>query len=127
MLRVLCAAGLAFLLAACSASAPKLYKVTGTVSWKGAPIENGRINLIAVDGGSPPASAKIENGKFELQAAAGLKRVEVFNQKVKGYDKVMGANAFYNDIPGEYNGETKLRFEVQPNDDNVLELVLPQK
>ncbi len=39
----------------------------------------------------------------------------------------MGANAFYNDIPGEYNGETKLRFEVQPNDDNVLELVLPQK
>ena len=126
MFRYLCAAALALAMAACSGQ-PKLYKVTGTVTWKGAPIANGRLNILSAGGESVPATAKIENGKFELRTTAGLKRVEVFNQKDKGYDKAMGTNAFYNDIPGEYNGASKLRFEVQPNDDNVLELTLPQK
>src|SRR5262245_36756857 len=126
MVRYLCAAALALAMAACS-DKPKLYKVTGTVWWKGAAVANGSRNILAAGGESAPATAKIENGKFELRTTAGMKRVEVFNQKDKGFDKAMGTNAFYNDIPGEYNGVSKLRFEVQPNDNNVLELVLPQK
>jgi hypothetical protein len=127
MFRICWCAVLAAALVGCSSAEPKLYKVTGTVSWKGAPIANGRLNMLADDGQTPPATARIENGKFELRAAAGVKRVEVFNQKDKGFDKAMGAHVFVNDIPGEYNGETKLRFEVKPNDDNVLDLTLPQK
>jgi hypothetical protein len=101
--------------------------VTGTVTWKGAPIENGQLNVHADDAQTAPATSKIVNGKFELMTTAGVKRVEVFSQKDKGFDKAMGASARYNDIPNEYNVATKLRFEVKPSDDNVLDLTLPQK
>jgi hypothetical protein len=127
MIRVLCACGLALALAACSGPEARPHRVTGTVTWKGVPIENGRINLIAADGKSAPASAKIEQGRFELYATPGVKRVEVLSQKEKGFDKAMNQQIVVNDIPREYNGESKLRFEVQPHDGNVLELVLPQR
>jgi hypothetical protein len=126
MIRLFSGALLALALIGCS-SQPKLYKVTGTVTWKGAPIENGQLNVLADDAQTAPATSKIVNGKFELRTTAGVKRVEVFNQKEKGFDKAMGANAMFNDVPKEYNFETKLRFEVKPSDDNVLELALPQK
>jgi hypothetical protein len=127
MIRYLCGAVLATALVGCSSSEPKTYKVTGTVTWKGALIENGQLNVFADDGGTAPTTSKIVNGKFELRTTAGVKRVEVFSQKDGGFDKAMGANRFYNDIPREYNSETQLRFEVKPTDDNVLDLALPQK
>ena len=113
-------------LAGCDAG-PKLYKVTGTVSWQGKPVENGQINLIAEDGQATPAGAKIVDGKFELTATAGPKRVEVYNQRVTGFSKEMNQETRTNDIPPAYNAETKLRFEVRPADDNTLDLTLPQK
>jgi hypothetical protein len=127
MIRLFGGAVLALALVGCSDPGPKLYKVTGTVTWKGAPIENGQINVLADDAGTAPATSKIVDGKFELRTTAGVKRIEVFNQKDAGFNKAMGANAFYNDVSKEYNVETKLRFEVKPSDDNVLDLVLPQK
>src|SRR4051812_42945591 len=111
------------LLAGCD-SGPKLYRVTGTVSWNGQPVETGRINLIADDGKTTPASAPIVNGKFEMTALPGLKRVEVHNQRVTGYSKEMQQETRTSDIPPEYNAETKLRFEVRPADDNTLDLAL---
>jgi hypothetical protein len=123
---VILAAALAFL-AGCDPG-PKTYRVTGTVSWQGNPVADGTINLIAEDGMSTPASAKIADGKFELVTTAGMKKVEVFNRRNKGYDPVMKQDIMTNDIPTEYNGsETKLRFEVKPDAENVLDLKLPQK
>jgi hypothetical protein len=113
-------------LAGCD-SGPKLYKVTGTVRWQGKPVETGRISLIAEDGKTAPASAPIVDGKFELQALPGPKRVEVFNQRVTGFSKEMNQETRTNDIPREYNSETKLRYEVRPADDNVYDLDLPLK
>jgi hypothetical protein len=106
---------------------PRLYKVTGTVTWEGKSVENGRISLIADDGKTAPAAAPIVNGKFELTATAGPKRVEVYNQRVTGFSKEMNQETRTNDIPPAYNAETKLRFEVRPADNNTLDLVLPQK
>lgn len=113
-------------LAGCD-SRPKLYKVTGTVTWQGKPVENGRISLIAEDGKTTPAAAPIVDGKFELTATAGPKKVEVYNQRVTGFSKEMQQETRTNDIPPAYNAETKLRFEVKPADDNTLDLALPQK
>jgi hypothetical protein len=125
---LLAAVALGAALAVCGcAGEPKTYHVSGVVSWKGSPIERGRINLVSDDGRTGPATAEIVNGRYELRATAGAKRVEVYNQRDKGYDKVMGQHTFANDVPAEYNAETKLRFEVQPRDDNVLDLALPQK
>jgi len=104
----------------------KTYKVRGTVSWKGVPLEKGQINLYPEDNSTPPVSAPITNGNFELQAPAGRKRVEIYSQKQGEFDKTMGASKIYNDIPPEYNSNSKLYFEVQPNNDNVLNLQLPQ-
>jgi len=104
----------------------KTYKVRGTVSWKGTPIEKGQIHLYAEDNTTPPASAPIIHGNFEMEAPPGRKRVEIYSQKQGEFDKTMGASKIYNDIPPEYNSNSKLRFEVQPNNDNVLNLQLPQ-
>ncbi len=51
----------------------------------------------------------------------------VYNQRDLGFNKVMNQNMFTNDVPAEYNAKSKLQFEVQPNDDNVYEVALPQK
>lgn len=115
------------LLAGCDRG-PKEYRVIGTVYWEGKPIPDGRINMLAEDGSTTPASAPIVDGKFEMMTTAGMKRVEVTNRVNKGYDKVMKQDIITNEIPSEYfGGETKLRFEVKAIDENVYEAKLPLK
>jgi hypothetical protein len=112
--------------AGCPNSSPKLYRVTGTVLWQGKPMEVGVINVIAVDGQTAPASAKIVNGKFEVRTSAGMKTMSIYNQRDLGFNKAMNQNVFTNDVPGEYNANSTLRFEVAPHDDNVYDVSLPQ-
>lgn len=115
------------LLAGCDRG-PKLYRVTGTVFWNDKPIADGRINMLAEDGKTSPASAPIVDGKFELQTTAGMKKIEITNRVNKGYDKVMKQDIITNEIPSEYfGGESKLRFEVKEHDENVYEVKLPLK
>ena len=110
----------------CMESSTPLYRVTGTVLWQGKPMEVGVINLVAVDGQTSPASARIANGKFEVRTTRGLKTMIVYNQRDLGFNKAMNQNVFTNDVPAEYNAKSVLSFEVQPNDDNVYEIALPQ-
>lgn len=116
---LVCAAG-------CMEPSTPLYRVTGTVLWQGKPMEVGVINLIAVDGQTAPASAKIKDGKFEARTTRGLKTMSIYNQRDLGFNKAMNQNAFTNDVPAEYNARSVLTFEVQPTDDNVYEVALPQ-
>lgn len=107
---------------------PKLYRVTGTVYWDGKPIADGRINMLAEDGKTSPATAQIVDGKFELMTTAGMKKVEITNRVNKGYDQVMKQEIITNEIPSEYfGGESKLRFDVKETDENVYDLKLPLK
>jgi hypothetical protein len=108
-------------------SEPKLYRVSGTVSWEGKLIEYGQINFFDASGATTPASAKIVNGRYEVHTTAGVKKVEVFNQRNLGFNKAMNQNTFTNDIPTEYNAESKLRFEVRSDIDNTFDLALPLK
>lgn len=44
----------------------------------------------------------------------------------KGFDKVMNQETFEGYVPPDFNAKSEIRFEVQPNDDNVLDLKLPK-
>ncbi len=107
---------------------PKTYRVTGTVTWQGKPVEDGQIIFEAEDGQTHPAAGKFQpGGKYELRIAAGQKRVKVHAQRSKGFSKVMNQETFEAYIPVEYDAKSNLKFEVQPNDDNVYDLNLPLK
>src|SRR4051812_19705158 len=97
MRTLLLAAGL-ILLAGCD-SGPKMYRVTGTVSWEGKPIAEGNITLIAEDDKTTPAPAKIIDGKFKLKTTAGMKKVEITNRRNFGYDPVMKQEIIKNELP----------------------------
>ncbi|WP_422925069.1 hypothetical protein [Singulisphaera sp. PoT] len=65
-----CASALAILLAASGCGdgtgLPKRYPVSGTVKYKGAPVENGKISFIPDDPEGRTASGNIEKGSFYL-------------------------------------------------------------
>lgn len=125
--RVLAATALAALVIGCSDGAPRLHKVTGTVTWEGKPVGAGVINFIDPTGQTAPASAKITDGRFEARTTPGAKTVQVYNQRDAGFDKAMNQVTFTNDVPPEYNAKSRLTFEVRPGDDNVYDAALPLK
>lgn len=97
-------------------SGPKLYPVTGTVTWEGEPLPEGDISLIPIGSGGS-AGGKIIDGKFSVKTDPGKKRVEIFAMR-----DVPGK--FREDNPGEktpvreaylppiYNKKSTLEIEV---------------
>lgn len=126
MVRMLAFIALLGGLSGCSRE-PKTYRVTGTVLWNGTPMPSGQINMVAVDGQTHPATSKITDGKFELRITAGTKRVEIYGQRSKGYDKVMKQETFENYTGPEFNAKSILQFEVEPHDNNNYVVSLPPK
>jgi hypothetical protein len=106
---------------------PKLYRVVGSVSWKGEAIADGRINFLPEDGNVHPVTANIVNGRYDAQVPRGKMKVEIWADKDLGYSEAMHQNVKTRLIPEEYNSLTKLSFDVQPNDDNVADFALPLK
>jgi hypothetical protein len=117
---------LAFLVAGCSASSTR--KVTGTASWQGTPIAEGTINLIPLDPAVPAVSGKIVDGKFELLALPGEKKVEIYATRAAGAvvpEMGMAGREMY--IPEEYNARSKLTMNVSASGDNHFTFDLPDK
>jgi hypothetical protein len=108
-------------------SGPTKYRIVGEVTWKGAPVEDGNINFLPEDGKLHPVTAKIANGRYEAHVPAGKMKIEIFADKDLGYSEAMHQNVKTRLIPEEYNSQSKLRFEVQPNDENTADFHLPQK
>ena len=127
MMRVLAFVTLSLCLAGCADRVEPLYRVTGKVTWQGKPLESGQINFVDVAGQSTPASAKIVDGAFEIRTTQGLKTIMVYNQRDLGFNKAMNQHVFTNDVSAKFNARSKLQFEVQPHDNNVYEVGLPQK
>lgn len=105
----------------------RLYKVTGTVTWKDQPVADGQINFLPADANLHPATAKIVNGRYEARVPAGAMKVEIYADQDMGYDPNMHQNVKKGIIPPEYNALSTLRFDVQPNNDNVADFALPKK
>lgn len=93
---------------------PKKFKVTGTVTLDGKPLETGAIRFL-----EPKVSADfapIKNGSFSLEMPAGEKRVEI--NATKPSDKqVAGAKDGVKEsislIPPEYNSKSTLKETVK--------------
>ncbi len=78
--RGLLAVVLAWSLCGCgggSSDAPPLHSVSGSVTFAGAPVEDGEIRFVAKDG-SRTDGGRITGGKYSLQTTSGAKRVEIY-------------------------------------------------
>ena len=78
-------------IAGCDGST-SLYRVTGEISWQGAPVEDGQINFLPEDGNVHPTTAKIVNGRYDARVPAGVMKVEVHVQKDMGFNAAMHQN-----------------------------------
>ncbi len=116
VIAVLCLAG-------CGKSGPPKYRVTGDVTWEGQPLPAGDIILEPTDGGLPD-HGKITAGKFEMQATAGPKKVQILATREGKFDESMGMARRESYIPLKYNAQTTLTADVQPDGENHLKFDL---
>lgn len=103
----------------CAPSGPKTYPVSGTVTFNGEIVPKGHIVFAPVDGSTAPDAGEILNGRFQLRAKAGKKRVEIMaDREIGKMDPVMHTVPRQSYIPAKYNTQTILEREVTPDGDN---------
>jgi hypothetical protein len=108
---------------ACTPPSPhqeQTYPVSGTVTLDGAPLADGEINFITRETAALDV-LPIKNGKFEGQAKAGKRRVEIKAFREEEVVPMPGADpqrTRVNYIPPQYNANSKLTAEVTPDGAN---------
>jgi len=109
------------LLMGCS-SDPRL-AVSGTVNFKGAPLDQGRIEFYPPEGKGNMSGAVIQNGRFDIPQKTGLAPatydVRIFSYDTKGAkvpSEMPGepGEGFKERIARKYNLDSKLTAEVKP-------------
>jgi len=106
-------------LAGCSNAGPNSYRVTGTVTLDGQPLEEADILFLPLDPAVGPDAGQIRDGKFTFQAKAGSKRVEIRTSRPVRIKTAMGETIIWkNHLPGRYNTKTTLQAEVTPKGEN---------
>jgi hypothetical protein len=99
-------------------------RVTGTVTLDGRPVPQGGITFHDVEGRLAPDHGEIKEGRFELRAKPGKKRVEVRgSREVPAKRTEMGAY-FEDYIPRRYNAESTLTADVSPGGANRFDFQL---
>ncbi|WP_233215799.1 hypothetical protein [Rhodopirellula bahusiensis] len=101
-----------------------LQPVTGTVTFDGKLIENGRIQFRSVSGGRRSFSAAIEAGEYAMETATGPMTVEVrASRLIEGKfdtsnpDELTPKGEMY--IPQKYNSRTELTVDVPSGGDTL--------
>ena len=102
----------------CSPKGPKVYPISGTVTFNGKPVPDGDIVLLT--SGEVDEPGKIKDGKFAFTARAGNKRVKIMASRQEGpVDPQMGAAPLTQYIPAKYSSEqTELTMEVKESGKN---------
>jgi hypothetical protein len=98
---------------------PRTYHIVGTASYSGQPLKEAVLTVRSVDG-KHAAGAKISDGKFQLDAPAGMTIVEITSMReVPGEfrednpgERVAVKEQF---IPAKYNSESTLKLEIKPD------------
>jgi hypothetical protein len=101
---------------ACGPSGPKMYPVSGTVNWNGAPLPEGDIVFMPATPGDVEDAGKIKAGKFAFEARPGSKKVKILATRGEGpVDPQMGMQPQVMYIPPKYSsGElTELKATVE--------------
>lgn len=123
------------LLCGCGSDPKARQAVSGTVNFKGKPLDQGRIHFAPADKGPSEAGATIKEGAFSIPRDLGLVpgayRVSIFSYDQKG-PKVQnddmpgdpGNVQFKERIPSKYNAKTTLTAEVKNSGSNSFEFKL---
>lgn len=120
------------LLAGCGGDPMGRQAVSGTVLFKGQPLDQGRIHFAPAGKGPTESGATIENGNFTIPRDTGLVpgtyKVSVFSYDQKGAkvqsEEIPGEPSntqFKERIPAKYNVQTTLTAEVKKGGSNVFE------
>jgi hypothetical protein len=99
-------------------------KVSGNVTWEGAPIPNGDIMFVATDPHVAAAAGKIEDGAFTFRCKPGTKRVEIRSYRLTGKKTSQGLPAGEMFIPERYNFESELSADVTLDGKNKFDFAL---
>jgi hypothetical protein len=98
--------------------------VSGTVTWKGAPIRDGYVNFMPVDGRNPAESGMIQEGRFELCAYPSKCRVEVYATNEGEYNQTMNQVLLVQYIPDQFNHQSDLFLEFEREGLNSYDFAL---
>jgi len=100
----------------CGPSGPKLYPVSGTVTWNDAPLPDGDIIFVPELPGE--VAGKVKDGKFACMAQPGDRKVKILATREGPVDPQMGAPRREQFLPPKYSsGElTELRAVVKESD-----------
>jgi hypothetical protein len=102
-------------------------EVTGTVSWKGAPVEVGEIIFAPTDKAITPAAGRIRDGDYKVLAKPGKARVEIQAVRKTGRrDPQEGFEITELFIPRRYNEESQLEAEVTEDGENEFNFNLTE-
>lgn len=115
-------------LCGCSSSpdGPETVVTSGEVTWKGQPLESGRVVFRLLDGDRRGFSAPIENGQFQIETYPGQVRVEIRASRIVPgkFDTSNGdpvpAGEMY--IPAKYNSQSSLVLNLPESDRPTFEL-----
>ncbi|MGL4549685.1 MAG: hypothetical protein ACRC33_00750 [Gemmataceae bacterium] len=120
----------AAVVAACGCdSGPRFYRVTGTVTLDGKPLDTADILFTDARGALGPEPGKVTNGAFELQAKEGKKKVTISSSKVIPGSPTRGAGGEpvpEEILPEHYYDQTKteLTADVSAGGPNKFEFKL---
>lgn len=93
--------------------------VNGDVSLDGAPLADGVVRFVPVDGKSQTASIPVKDGKFTLDVPIGVVRVEFSSPRVIGKRKAYDTpdspviEETVERIPARFNSSSELKMTVQ--------------
>jgi hypothetical protein len=104
-------------LTGCSSEPPSC-RVTGAVTLDGKPVPDGDIHFRASDGRWGAEVGKIQDGKYQLMAKAGARRVEISASRI-----IPGGEP----VPEEYNAQSKLLAEGTAGGANVFDFNLTSR
>lgn len=109
-------------------SGPRLYDITGKVSFDGVLVAKGDITLRPEKPTIAPQGAMIKDGSFQMKANEGKYKVEIISTRVvPGKKGPMGEDAIEEFIPEKYNTKTTLSAEVKSTGKNELLFELTSK
>jgi hypothetical protein len=121
---------LAMALTGCGPSGPKLYPVSGTVTYNGMPLPEGHIIFMPTSAGEVEDADKIKDGRFAFLARPGSKKVKILATRGEGpVDPQMGMQPQVQYIPPKYSSAeltelTAVVAESAAKDKNVFEFKL---
>jgi hypothetical protein len=107
---------------------PPRYPVSGAVSWKGEPVQEGDIIFEPEDPNLLPEAGKVVNGHYDMKVTAGRKKVRLYASKEKpAVNKAMGPSEREPIIPPDYNARSAITAEVRAVGPNQFDFNLPNK